>query len=110
MKKKLICGVLFLVTLVMLCGCGNSSKDIVGKWHNEDCDIEFFDDGTCDVTDVTMAYGQSKYSFLDENRIKFELYLGKIRIYKYKLDGNTLILKSEDRGTVEELTRSVKFN
>ncbi|WP_270505527.1 hypothetical protein [Eubacterium limosum] len=108
MKKKAL-GIILMIIVLTLCGCQAKESDeekILGKWYKDDRDqIEFFEDGTCDVTDLTNAYGMSKYSFLDDNRIKFELYLGNIKVYQYSLEDGVLTFKFETDGVVTEWSR-----
>lgn len=102
MKKLLL-----LITLLFTIGCANTKDDIVGKWHNDVTNIEFFKDGTVSmVKKGTPMTGT--YSVLENDRLKMTITvmgMTMTRVAKIKLSDKELILTSEDDGKITKYSR-----
>ena len=93
---------LLLIFLLLLGGCDNPRKNIVGKWKatgdQNEMLWEFADNGT-----VTLGGQPARYSFGDGQRIKIQTPTATY-VRQYQIEGDRMIW-TEANGSKTELTR-----
>jgi major membrane immunogen (membrane-anchored lipoprotein) len=91
-----------LVLALLLCACGGSHRDIVGKWRApgepNPTIWEFSSNGGVKIGTI-----QGRYSFGDGDRIKIETRTGNV-VYQLEIIGEQMVLK-DPHGSKIELTR-----
>lgn len=108
MKKKVMCiGMVCIMLLGMLCGCGKTvEKQILGTWYEDgdpDLYLEIYEDGT--VYDNESAMNGDWHLANDDNTLVLSLLFITMNC-SLEIDGDSMTLTDKDDGDVYYYTRS----
>ncbi|WP_041720995.1 hypothetical protein [Alkaliphilus metalliredigens] len=92
--KKTVCLILVIsLLLITLSGC-SSSNSIVGKWGNDEIELEFFKNGDAVFREGSET-GHFKYEVLSDKDLKLTAkieFREETEIFDYSIENNTLLI------------------